>query len=268
MSEPSGEFCFVLKTTPFRDRDLIASLFSEKRGRFSAIARNGISSKRFGGSLGLFAGSYFEMDLKSLHFSEISQDALVQLISGQIKYESDSLRKSFEKLSAASVLNELILRVTPDQRAVPEVFKLYWNALLALEALPDERAISLVNAFILKLTQWLGVQPSLTRCSSCSKALNEIQGDKVYPVLDKGAWACETCNPNKIGKENLSKMVLLDAYHSMLYPIRKIEFLASQEDHESLLNYLERHLQFFVPGLDKAKIETLRFLRRQDFLNG
>jgi DNA repair protein RecO len=267
VSENSQELAFVLKTIPFRERDLVVNLFSEKRGRFSAIARNGISSRRFGGSLNLFTASVFEVDPKTIRLSEITQDALVQLNSAQIKFTAEALSKSFEKLSAASCLNELVLKIIPDHKSVPEVFKLYSNGLIALQELPDERAISIVNAFILKITQWLGVQPSLTRCIACEKALNEISGERVFPQVSKGAWICASCHPP--GRdETLSKLVMLDAYHSMLHPIRKIEFLAEVSEHEFLLNFLERHLQYFVPGMDKARLETIRFLKRQDFLNG
>jgi len=268
VSETTGELCFVLKTLPFRERDLVANLFSEKRGRFSAIARNGVSSRRFGGCLNLFTASIFEVDPKTVRLSEITQDALVQLNSAQIKFTAEALSKSFEKLSAASCLNELILKIVPDHKAVPEVFKLYSNALFALQEVSDERAISVVNAFILKITQWLGVQPSLTRCIACEKALNEVSGERVFPQVAKGAWICASCYPPGRSDETLSKLVMLDAYHSMLHPIRKIEYLAPQEEHEFLLNFLERHLQYFVPGLDKARLETIRFLKRQDFLNG
>jgi DNA repair protein RecO len=267
----SSDLSFVLKTIPFRDRDLVVSLFSEKRGKFSAIARNGVSSKRFGGSLNLFTASRFEIDPKTTRLSEITQDALVGLQSAQTEFTADQLSKSFEKLSAASCLNELILKIVPDHKAVPELFKLYSNSLIALQELPSEKAISVTNAFILKLTQWLGVQPSLTRCLGCEKTLNETSGNRVFPQIAKGAWLCTDCHPvsaKEAEKEGLSKAVLLDAYHSMLHPIRKIDFTASQEEHQDLLTFLVKHLQYFVPGMDKTELASVRFLRRQDFLNG
>ncbi len=256
---PNRELCYVLKTIPFRERDLVAVLFSETRGKFSAIARNGVQSRRFGGSLNLFTASDFEIDPKTVRLSEVTQDALVQLTSAQARHTSE-VGKSFEKLSGASALNELVLKIVPDHKSVPEVFKLYSNSLFALNELPSERAISVVNAFILKITQWLGVQPSLTRCLRCERTLSEVGGDQVYPQVDKGAWICQDCKPVDARKP-LRKILILDAYHSMLHPIRKIEFQASQHDHEALLEFLEKHLQYFVPGLDKAPLSSLRFLK-------
>ncbi len=261
MTSPSfRELCFVLKTFPYQERDLIATLFSENRGRFSAMARNGVQSRRFGGSLNLFCASDFEISPKTIRIQELNEDGLVQILSAQTRHVSENMGKSFERLSAGSALNELIVKIVPAHKAVPEVFKLYSNSLFALNELPEEKAICVVNAFILKITQWLGVQPSLTRCLHCQKALNEVPGDFVYPQVHKGAWLCEACFPDHSGQK-LHKMVVLDAFHSMLHPIRKIEFQAVKRDHEALLDMLEKHLQYFVPGLDRAPLSAIHFLK-------
>ncbi|MBC7397486.1 MAG: DNA repair protein RecO [Bdellovibrionales bacterium] len=257
---PNRELCYVLRTIPFRERDLVAVLFSESRGKFSAIARNGVQSRRFGGSLNLFTASDFEIDPKTVRLTEVTNDILVQLVSAQARHASEGISKSFERLSGASALNEMILKIVPEHKAIPEVFKLYSNCLFALNDSPSERAICIVNAFILKMTQWLGVQPSLTRCMQCEKSLGEVNGNLVYPQIEKGAWLCQDCRTPDTRKA-LTKTVMLDAYHSMLNPVRKIEFQATQAEHENLLEFLEKHLQYFVPGLDKAPISSLRFLK-------
>jgi hypothetical protein len=257
---PNRELCYVLKTFPFKERDLIAVMFSETRGRFSAIARNGVQSRRFGGSLDLFTCSEFEIDPKTIRIAEASDEALLSVLSAQVKHSSQTLSKSFDKLSGASCINELLIRMLPPLKASSSVFKLYSNALMALETLPEDRAISIVNAFILKMTQWLGVQPSLTRCLHCEKQLNEVEGEVVYPQVDKGAWICKACMPEHRANA-LSKTLILDAFHSMLNPIRKIEFQANRDEHEQLLGFLEQHLQYFVPGFDKAPLSSIRFLK-------
>jgi DNA repair protein RecO len=257
---PNRELCYVLKTIPYKERDLIAQMLSESRGRFSAIARNGVQSRRFGGSLDLFTCSEFEIDPKTTRIAEASEEALLGLLSSQVRHSPKTLSQSFEKLSAASCLNELLIRMLPPMKASPEVFKLYSNSLMALEELPEERGIALVNAFILKMTQWLGVQPALTRCLHCEKPLNEVNGESVYPQINQGAWICGSCTSER-SPNPLSKTLILDAYHSMLHPIRKIEFQATREDHEHLLAFLEAHLQYFVPGFDKTKVSSFRFLK-------
>jgi DNA repair protein RecO len=263
-AHPNRDLCYVLKTFPYKERDLIAVLLSERRGKFSGIARNGVQSRRFGGSLNLFSCSEFDLDPKTIRLAEATDESLVQLLSANLKQAGDGLAKHFEKLSGASALNELILRTVPSHKSAPELFKLYRNALLALEENPPEKALLLVNAFILKITQWLGVQPQLTRCLACSKPLNEIEADTVIPRIQSGAWMCSACTPST-DPGSLTKNVILDAYHSMLHPIRKIAFVASTREHEALLDFLEKHLQYFVPGLDRAPLGSFRFLKSPEW---
>ena len=125
-------------------------------------------------------------------------------------------------------------------------------------------AIAVVNAFILKLTQWLGVQPSLTRCIKCEKTLGEVNGDFVFPQVSLGAWICQDCIPQRNGK-GLSKTLMMDAYQAMLNPIRKTKFEASPAEHELLLDFLEQHLGYFVPGLDRAPLASTRYLKMDAF---
>jgi DNA repair protein RecO len=264
VTQENRELCFVLRATPYKDRDLIVALFSEQKGRFGGIARNGVQSRRFGGSLDLFAASDFEIDPRtSIRINEITDEGLVQILSAQIRH-SVSLSKFYEKVSAASVLNELILRSIPAHKPAPEVFKLYANCLMAIDEGTAEMAISIVNAFILKLTQWLGVQPSLTRCIACEKPLNEVTGDAVFPQVNKGAWICHDCIPQRTPNP-LPKRLLMDAYQAMLNPVRKIKFEATPAEHQMLLEFLEQHLMYFVPGLDRAPLTTTRYLKATDF---
>jgi DNA repair protein RecO len=272
MAQPSvRELCFVLKSMPYRERDKIVILFCEQKGRVTAIARNGTQSRRFGISLDLFNASDFELDSNTVRLSEmtleltneVGDQRLVQLGSATIRHTFPSLPKSIEKLSTASCLNELLLRALPNQKPVPEVFKLYSNTLTALDESSEDYSIAILNGFILKLSQWLGVQPALTRCMKCEKSLNDVRGDGVHPQFQTGGWVCVDCT----GKENhsfsnqLSKNLILDSLHALLHPIRKIQWIAHSSEHLILLNFLEQHLMYFVPGLDRSPLTSIRFLK-------
>lgn len=258
------ELCFVLKTIPFKERDLIAVLLSENKGKITAIARNGRQSRRFGGSLDFFTASDFELDTNSFKMSEFADDYLVRMNSANAKHTFEGLAKSVIKLSCASCLNELILRAVPSHKAAPELFKLYSNTLAAINEASEDMSVAILNGFILKLTQWLGVQPAITRCHVCSKALSDVQENDVYPQFEAGGWTCLTCTKSderKLNRPYLSKGLILDAYHAMLNPIRKIEWQATQTDHFVLLEFLEQHLIYFVPGLDRKPLSSVKFLR-------
>ena len=263
------ELCYVLKTIPFKERDLIAILFSETRGKFTGIARNGVQSRRFGGSLDLFVASDFSIDTKTIRISEATSgtgdEKLVQILSATARHTPTLLSKSFEKLSAASCLNEILIKGLPSHKPAAEIFKLYSNCIFALEEMDANRAIAIVNAFILKFTQWLGLQPSLTRCLACEKTLGEVKGEGVFVQVSQGSWLCTDCVHDRKGKY-LSKTLMFDAYQSLLNPIRKTNFEADPKEHEVLLEFLEQHLIYYVPGFDKQPLTSSRFLKSPEFL--
>jgi recombinational DNA repair protein (RecF pathway) len=100
MSNTQKELCFVLKSTPFRERDQIVILLTENRGKIHAIARNSIQSRRFGGCLNLFTASEIELDSRSVKISEESDERLVGVTSAQIRQSFSTLAQDFEKMSA------------------------------------------------------------------------------------------------------------------------------------------------------------------------
>lgn len=169
-------------------------------------------------------------------------------------------------MSAASSMNELLIRTLPNHKNAPELFKLYSNSLLALNDEKSDSAIyGIMNAFILKLTQWLGVQPSITRCLNCEKTLAEVSGDHVYAQVAKAGWSCTHCE-SETRSNPLSKEVLFDAYQSILHPVRKVNFSAKEQDHLDLLDYLEQHLLYYVPGLERKPVSALGFLKSPKLL--
>ena len=255
------ELCFILRATPYRERDQIIVLLTETRGKIHAIARNSIQSRRFGGCLNLFTASELELDSRSIKISEETDERLVGVQSAQIRQSFEEIPKNFEKMAAASSMNELLLRTIPNHRNAPELFKLYSNCIISLNECSSLQVIlGVTNAFVLKLTQWLGVQPSVTRCLSCEKNLAEVNGDRVFAQVARAGWVCIDCNP-ETRSLSLTKDVIFDAYQSILNPIRKVAFTASAEEHLELLHYLEQHLLFYVSGLERKPISSFHFLK-------
>lgn len=263
VSEGDRDLGFVLRATPYQERDLILTLFTENKGRMTGIARNGVQSRRFGGSLDLFLASEFYFEPKAVRLSSDSaQDAhewMIPLKSAHAKTSFRGINQSLEKMSVGGALNELLLKILPTARATPDLFKLYSNALLALEQQPETQTIGTLNACLLKFAQWLGVQPSLTRCQSCQKPLPEVTGEVVFPLVTQGAWQCRECA--KTHEATLHRSAVEDALLSMTRPIRQAEFQSTPEHQLQLLVYLERHLAYFVPGLEKQEISSIRVLK-------
>ncbi|RYZ71844.1 MAG: DNA repair protein RecO, partial [Proteobacteria bacterium] len=154
----------VLRVVPYEDRHRIVTALSESRGKISAMANNAVNSRRFGSALQPFAASTWRM-------AERNGSQLLRLDEAVLKRGFEGIRKHFEILTIASVLNDMILRVAPENEAVTELFKLHSNALALLEDWANEaetldpiRYFQVLNGYFSKLLQWNGTQPQLMRC--------------------------------------------------------------------------------------------------------
>ena len=153
------DLAIVLRSIAYEERHRIVTALTEQQGVISAMARNAINSRRFGGALELFSASewmYVEKPGADLH----------RLEQAQIRRSFEGLRKDFGRLSMASVFSELILRIAPKHEPCPELFRLHSNALACLEEtplIPPQAGgdIALLNGYLTKILQWSGSQPQI-----------------------------------------------------------------------------------------------------------
>lgn len=246
---------FVLKTTPIQERSLMAVVFFEELGKVSLFAKNCIQSRRYGTAFQLFHVSEFQL-LQSRTQSEVLASEKADPIA-----HFDELSRSIIKLSAASYLNEIFLRAVPEHKKAPELFNLYVNTLSVLSSLPESQTVAILNAFLIKMLQWLGVQPSFTRCLNCSKTLQDFSQDTVFADVVRGGWTCGECNSGSSLGIPLQKNLLVDAYSALLNPIKKVTFTCDESLHRDLLQFLEQHFIYHVPGLDRDPLQASRVLK-------
>jgi DNA repair protein RecO len=270
------DLAIILRSIPYEDRHRIVTALTERHGQISALARNAIQSRRFGGTLDPFVASEWQ-------FAEKPGAELARLDEALIKRSFEGIRKDFERLSLASVFSEFMLRVAPKNEACPDLFKLHSNALAALEELPaDPREdflrsiILLLNGYLAKCLQWSGNQPQLQACHSCKRPLDTLEPDASLTclILD-AAWMCPDCR----GKEThhirdkgaqgfqgaqirVTPMAIIDFLMSLVSPIRQIptHAIASREDHAQLFQFIEALFAYHLPGFDQKPLNGLRFL--------
>ncbi len=255
---------------PFEDRHKVVTGLSETSGKITALARNSVQSRRFGGTLDPFTAAEWEI-------SERPGADLFHLQQATPIRGFEGLRKDFRRLSLASTWNELMLKIAPERESCPELFRLHSNALVALEELPEplpaQAEIALLNAYLAKLLQWSGHQPQVLECFGCQKPLvNLADEEEVSGLIAEAAWLCSSCRKvvKKGSEENafthrffrIRVRAFGDFLFSLSTPIRKsLEvFRATPEEHRELFAYLEALLVYHLPGLDKAPIKSLRFL--------
>jgi DNA repair protein RecO len=255
--EQKRDLAIVLRAVPYEERHRIVTALTENNGKVSAMARNAVQSRRFGGALDTFAASEWR-------FVEKPGAELVRLEEAQIRRVFDGIRKDFRRLSLASVFSELMLRLAPEREPCPDLFKLHSNALAVLEEASGEVPyLALLNGYLAKLLQWNGHQPQLQRCMGCQRSLQELDPDvPLACVVADAGWLCDKCRPRHLQSFRVSPSAMADFFMSLTRPIRQLPgVLIGEEDQQrQLFAFLEALLVYHVQGFDRTPLKGLRFL--------
>jgi DNA repair protein RecO len=235
------------------------------------MAKNAVQSRRFGGSLELFAASEW-------HFTQKDTTELLLLDQALIKRSYEGIRKDFERLSLASLFNELMLKLAPQSEPAPDLFRMHSNALAVLEdSTGTGIEVSLLNAYLARLLQWSGSQPQIELCLQCQKPLDALEPHQAIScVVDDAGWVCSDCRTietRHIRRDNsnmkfehsmlrVTPAALKDFQLSLTVPIRRISdsSQASRQEHLQLFKFLEALAVYHLPGLDRHSLKSLRFL--------
>jgi DNA repair protein RecO len=276
--EKKRDLAIVLRALPYEERHRIVTALTQESGQISAIAHNGIQSRRFGGTLEPFAAAEW-------FFTRKPGSELHRLDETKILRSFDGLRKDFERLSLASALNELMLRLAPREESCPDLFRLHSNALAFLDELPNSAShaetvrshLAILNAYLAKLLQWSGSQPRILECLSCAIDVRKLDEDQVLScVIADAGWVCVKCRTtsnrhlqgaargdfNQSLLLKISPRAVVDFHSGMALPIRQASAasLATEEEQKDLFRFLEALFIYHVPGFDKTPLKSLRFL--------
>lgn len=271
--QPTRDLAIILRVVPYQERDRIVTALTEKHGKISALAKNSIQSRRFGGTLDLFAASEW-------HWNKKPGAELVQLQEALIRRPFDGLRKDFEKLSIASAWTELLLRIAPEDDGSSDLFKLHSNALVALEEMAiegtREKDLHLLNAYFAKILQWGGSQPQPHACLECLAPLEQMPPEHALTcIISVAGWICADCRSAgtrhareskehgfQVSGLSVSPAAIQDFRASLVGPIRQVSqwTQGTRDEHRGLFRFLEALLAFHLPGFDKKQLKSLRFL--------
>jgi DNA repair protein RecO len=265
------DLAIVLRCIPYEERHRIVTALTLENGLVSALAKNSIQSRRFGGSLELFSASDWI-------FTCPPGAELYRLSEAQIREPFENLRKNFHTMSLASVLNELIIKLAPKNEPCPELFRLHSNALDALNTwvlAPIQREgqeIAFLNAYLAKLLQVNGNQPRLHECLQCGISIEKLEEQSgnsavLNCVISSASWICASCSIHSTAHlqtwvMKITSSAAKDHQLSLSIPIRQItsRFQATLQEHQQLFKFLEALFIFHIPGFDQLPLKSLRFL--------
>jgi DNA repair protein RecO len=256
----------ILKSTPYEERHRIVNALTEDYGKVSALARNAIQSRRFGGTLEIFSASEWLVTIKP-------HSELWTLNEAHVKRSFEGIRKDFEKLSVASALSEIALRISQPGENSSDLFKLHSNALAIIEETSSSQVLlPIFNAYLVKILHWSGTQPLLQACLLCKTSLNS-EMKTIRSIVSEAGWLCQNCLKDRAvsGSKpeeffDLKLEGVLDAFQALQHPIRKaVESLhGSAKDHQDLARYLLAMLRYHVPGFDRSDLKSIRFFLKEN----
>ena len=153
----------VLRTYPFREADLLVTLFTRVEGKVRGVARSAKKSKRrFGGALEplTYVRAFYDVkerqDLARLDACEVLESPMASEVS-------------YARAVALGHIAELLDELLPDREANDAIFRL---TLSVLHVLTGADIWMPVTYFDLWLTRLVGFLPELTECIVCGRSLN------------------------------------------------------------------------------------------------
>lgn len=154
---------FVLRTYPFREADLLVTLFTRDEGKIKGVARSAKKSKR------RFGGALEPLTLVRAYYDQKQGQELMRLDSCDV-LESPLMHPiDYERTIALSYVAEVLDGLLPDHEANDAVFRLMLTILPHLETgsiwMP-------LTYFDLWITRLMGLLPELGACIVCGEELN------------------------------------------------------------------------------------------------
>jgi DNA repair protein RecO (recombination protein O) len=176
---------YVLRTRPYGELDVIATLLTESHGKITGIAKAAKHSRRrFGGTLQPFVHV-------RVVFRQRPHSDLVFLVRCELLDTLPAFSADVDRFAAGSYVLDLTDRMVIGRESGHEVYRLVHEALVLLDrgAAPEP----LLRAFELHLLGASGYAPALDRCRGCGVDLDGAEA--VFLVIERGGLTCRRCVP-------------------------------------------------------------------------
>jgi len=255
--EHLSDLAIILKTFPYQERDKVVVFLTENYGRRTALAKGGVHSRRFGGTLDFLSCSRME-------FVQKPHAEMGRIDEAVIHHEFRNLEKDFERLTAASFAAEFCLKLIEPQTPSREMFVLLSNMLFQLDA--GMALKPAINAFLCKAFKVLGYPPSLLRCVQCERGAHEIAetGCRYYWYSEAGGMICGHCSKGRF-KSELGGDTLLLFHRMTMVPFKElgvdqVEIQNSEHPQAQLYRLLSDFLHHHIPGLPTSGLKSWKLL--------
>lgn len=242
MSAFQEDLAIVLRSQPLQERDRLVTLLTENHGKIGGVAKGAIHSRRFGGTLDLFACS-------QVRWKETAGD-LVRVEEANVRRDFLKIREKLENISAAGHFVDLVLRLTEERQPVRDIFLLLAHYLKLLEE--QTATFEIVRSFEIKLLERLGWAPVLDECVNCQ---NPFFGEELHPeesfvslAVDRGGFLCAHCSPASARRFPLASLLwMIQARETKIQHTASLHFPIDPMMEAAIA--LQHFLRWHCPGL-------------------
>ncbi len=181
----------VLRSMNYQESSKILTIFTREFGALGVIVKGARRAKnKFGASLEPLA------HINAIIYKKESRE-LQLLTDAELIDSFPGIQQDFEKLFLSLSILELTYIVTRHSEKSNPLFDLLVNTLHTIES-ATKSVVLLFYYFEARVIVLLGFQPSIDRCSSCGRKVNELMEQGARQVifeLDRGSFQCALCLP-------------------------------------------------------------------------
>jgi DNA repair protein RecO (recombination protein O) len=230
----------VLRTYPFRESDLLVTLFTRLEGKVRGAARAAKKSRR------RFGGALEPLTYVKVTYEDRERQELVRLDACEVIESPLTTEISYPRAVALGHVAELLDELLPDREANDAVFRL---ALSVLAQLRGDEFWQPITYFELWMARLMGYLPDLSECLTCGRVLN---GSRAYfHALADGLMCPEH---KRLASSEMSAESRVLAAQMLRVPLSKLSATSATDSSIStkspagdlrkfLLQTLERHIE-------------------------
>jgi len=224
----------VLRTYPFRESDLLVTLFTRLDGKVRGVARAAKKSRR------RFGGALEPLTYVKVAYEDRERQELARLDACEVLDSPLTSEVTYPRAVALGHVAELLDELLPDREANDAVFRLALSVLSQLRGNEFWLPITYFDFWIARL---MGYLPELSECLTCGRALN---GSRAFFHALADGLICQ--EHKRLASSEISTESRKLAAQMLRVPLSAVEMADGQKSsggdlRKFLLQTLERHIE-------------------------
>lgn len=240
----------VIKTQDYKETHKIITIFSDKLGKFSALARGAKKPKsRMAAATQPFIYAEYLVYVRK-------GNGLGTIQQASITHSMRQIREDIEKNAYASYVLELTDKIAENKKPYPYIYNELYHTLKWI-AEHDEYVIPAMM-YELKLYDIGGFAPVLNKCVSCGSTHLPY-----YFSVNQGGVLCNTCSAQDLHSVMLQGKLAQIFHAFQQVSIEQIGNISLKDQNKDLFRML---LDAYYDSYGSYPIKTKRFIRQLDEL--